>query len=138
MTFAPQILGTPPVNVEWRSSAGVIAGANEFTLTQTNLNITSAGDYTVTVSNDWGTANASARLNIFPTPHLTITDANAPVVTVHAAPEVRYWLEASADFKRWSELTDFPTNGVQTVYPNKATWFEGKRSFFRIRYESAP
>lgn len=138
VTFAPEILGTPPLNVQWSSGSGPIAGANEFTLSLTNLTFERARDYSVVASNAWGTASGVARLNIFPTPKLTITNADAPVVTVEAAPEIRYWLEASADFKRWSELTDYPTNGVQRVYPNKATWFEGMRSFFRIRYDSAP
>jgi uncharacterized repeat protein (TIGR03803 family) len=67
--------GTPPFSVQWSLNDLMIASATNTTLTITNFDVTQAGLYSVTVSNNVGQDNASRILRL----------ANSPVVRVDGA-----------------------------------------------------
>ncbi len=64
VTFSSQALGGG-LSYQWSFGASQITGATNNTLTLTNVSLADAGTYSVLVSNNLGTTNASATLTIY-------------------------------------------------------------------------
>jgi hypothetical protein len=54
--------GTAPLSYQWRFNGAAIAGATNTALNLTNLQVSNAGNYSVTVSNLYGTTNSAPAL----------------------------------------------------------------------------
>jgi alpha-tubulin suppressor-like RCC1 family protein len=64
MTMSAAAYGTPPLRYVWQFHGTNLLGATNATLTITNSQDANQGTYTVLVSNDFGTNNASAALTV--------------------------------------------------------------------------
>ena len=65
-TFSVAALGSVPLSYQWSKGATPIPGATAATLTIPELSTIDAGDYTVTVTNPYGSRTATASLSILP------------------------------------------------------------------------
>jgi len=75
VTFTANATGTPPFAYQWLFSGNPIVGATSDTLVLTNVQTSQSGAYTITVSNQTGTATSSPAM-------LTVTAAQGPTVTI--------------------------------------------------------
>ena len=64
VTFAVEATGSAPLGYQWFFGPSVIAGANSPSLLLTNVSSADSGIYTVQVSNEFGSASASATLTV--------------------------------------------------------------------------
>lgn len=81
VTFTVVAGGALPLFFQWRFNGANVAGATNATLMLTNVQSPQFGDYTVAVSNAFGSATSSvATLNLLQTP--VITQTPSPVTTV--------------------------------------------------------
>ncbi len=72
-TLTIGVLGTPPLNYQWRRDGTVIPEGTNATLVLTNVQIGQAGNYTVVVSNAFGTVTSQMAT-------LTVSESSALVV----------------------------------------------------------
>jgi len=64
-TFSVTAAGTPPLNYQWRFNGNDIQGATASTLNLVNVQASADGNYSVVVSNPYGSTNsANARLTV--------------------------------------------------------------------------
>ncbi len=64
-TFNVQAIGSAPLSYQWHFNSNDLAGATNASLILTNVQLSQAGDYSVTVSNPYGTTNSAiATLNV--------------------------------------------------------------------------
>ena len=119
-TFTVVAGGSPPLMYLWKFTGGSLAGATSSSLTITNVQMVSQGDYTVVVSNSVGAVTSSAA-------HLTLqTAAPGPFqlanwqlatgsvsfdITSPTQTNVVVW--SSTDLAHWTALsTNFSTTGT--------------------------
>jgi hypothetical protein len=79
-SFTVGLMGTQPFRYQWRFNGANISGATNATLTLTNLQVASSGNYSVQVTNLVGSViSAEAALNVFPRPTASVvaTDPSA-------------------------------------------------------------
>jgi hypothetical protein len=62
--FTVAVAGSPPFHYQWSSPSGAIAGATNATLTLTNISAASAGTYSVTITNQFGSISTNASLTV--------------------------------------------------------------------------
>jgi hypothetical protein len=67
-TFSAAVAGTSPFHYQWQHSSTNLPGATNATLVLTNVQAVNAGVYNLTVTNNIGSASASATLALLPTP----------------------------------------------------------------------
>jgi hypothetical protein len=74
--FSAAAIGSQPVTFQWKHGTNDIPGATSATLSVPDLQATDAGDYTVVVSNQYGSTNATATLTLLTPSKLaaTVTD----------------------------------------------------------------
>ncbi len=77
--FAVQASGSAPLFLQWNKDDVEIGAATNAMLTLTNVQLSHAGLYRVTVSNLWGTDSAAAQLIVLG------SDTNPPAITAHPA-----------------------------------------------------
>lgn len=65
--FSVSATGAAPLSYIWSSNGNVLAGVTGTNFTLTNATVSSAGTYSVTVSNSYGTASASWQVSLYPT-----------------------------------------------------------------------
>ncbi|MGA2241369.1 MAG: S8 family serine peptidase [Verrucomicrobiota bacterium] len=71
--FSVGATGTPPLQYQWRLNGVALTDATNTTLVVTNVHVAQTGDYSVVVSNDYGSVtSAVAVLSVMPD-HITIT-----------------------------------------------------------------
>ena len=107
--------GTPPLSYQWRRNGVNVPGANDTTLSFSNLTAANAGSYDVVVSGPGGSA----------------TSAPPAVVTVLAVPNIStalggYW---NFDEGAGSILVDQSGNGNDGAlmnYPDNTSWMPGQ------------
>ena len=68
LSFSATAAGDSPLAYQWQFNSVNVAGATNSTLSITNARTTQNGQYKVSVSNAWGTANASASLTVLLAP----------------------------------------------------------------------
>ena len=97
VTFTVQATGSPPLSYEWLFEATVINGATGPSLVLTNVTLAQEGTYTVRVSNSFGSASASALLDVTNPPSGTppTFDTHPQPQTVVAGTNVTFTAEAS-------------------------------------------
>ncbi len=78
-TFAVTATGTAPLTYQWFKDGGAISGATSPTLTLTNVQATTAGIYSVMVSNSAGNVTST------PAPLTVATTVSPPLLTVQPA-----------------------------------------------------
>ena len=68
-TFSVSVVGTTPLSFQWRLNGGPISGATQASYTRTSAQPADAGDYSVVVTNAFGTetsSNATLTVNVPP------------------------------------------------------------------------
>ncbi len=58
-SFAVQVSGTAPLSYQWSGPSGLISGATNQTFTLSNVSTNNAGNYSVTITNQFGTVTSS-------------------------------------------------------------------------------
>jgi glucose/arabinose dehydrogenase len=74
-TFSVSVSGATPLNFQWRRNGINISAPNSPTLTLTNVQAAQAGNYSVVISNSFGTATSNAAA-------LTVSGGQPPVATI--------------------------------------------------------
>jgi uncharacterized delta-60 repeat protein len=64
--FLTDVVGTEPLELQWRKNGVDVPGAVESTLTLTNAQWTDGADYTLTATNAWGSVTSSSAVLAFP------------------------------------------------------------------------
>jgi len=64
MQFSVTVAGTPPFYYQWFSNSVALAGATNALLILKNISVASAGNYAVTITNQFGSATTNASLNV--------------------------------------------------------------------------
>ena len=78
--FTASAYGFPPLNYQWQNGSGAITGATNATLQITNAQLTNAGNYSVVVSNLFGSATSSVvTLTVTVTSQYAASPTNGPV-----------------------------------------------------------
>ncbi len=78
--FTANAYGFPPLNYQWQNGSGAITGATNATLQITNAQLTNAGNYSVVVSNLFGSATSSVvTLTVTVTSQYAASPTNGPV-----------------------------------------------------------
>lgn len=57
-TFSPTVIGSSPIAYQWSKNSSPITGATNLSLTVTNTTFASAGNYTLTATNTFGSTNS--------------------------------------------------------------------------------
>ena len=78
VAFSVSASGSSPLSYQWQKNGGAIAGATAATLSLPNVTATSAGNYSVVVSNSAGSVTSSIAT-------LTVNVATAPTITSQPA-----------------------------------------------------
>ena len=103
--------GSPPFTCQWRKDGTNLPDANWSSLQLTNISLADAGNYTLVVSNSWGTIESSNAM-------LTVISSVAPVITQHprsleVAEGVNTWMSVAATGTpdpsyAWTRIGDAP------------------------------
>jgi hypothetical protein len=109
VTFSVGAAGTAPLAYQWRFNAGKISGATASSYTTNNVQTTSAGSYSVVVTNAYGSTNsANAVLTVLLPPNILIAPSCSAggVFQFHLAGAVgsNYVIEASTNLTDWIPL----------------------------------
>jgi len=88
VAFNVTATGTPPLAYQWRFAGSNILAANSATLSLTNVQFTNSGQYSVVVTNLYGTATSSNALLIVQSP--PIITANPTNVTARVGDTVTF------------------------------------------------
>lgn len=83
VTFTAAALGSQPISYQWKHGADAITGATGSSLALTDLQAADAGDYTVVVSNQYGSTNVTATLTL-------VTPSKLAAAAVDLGP-IGYW-----------------------------------------------
>ena len=115
VTFTVQVAGTAPFAYQWLYNGAPLPGATSPALSLTAVVPGQAGVYSVTISNAWGGASASAALNVI-VPGSGFVD--------HFDPDI--------DWPQWSDFGGLvlATNYGGSVSGSNALWFGGDGSRF--------
>jgi hypothetical protein len=102
-SFSVAILGGLPLSYQWQLSGTSLAGATNAALALTNIQTTDAGNYTMVVTNSWGSmTSAVATLTVLVPPGITTQPQSQAVVVGQSA---RFSVSASGTVPfsyRWS------------------------------------
>jgi alpha-tubulin suppressor-like RCC1 family protein len=91
--FSVGAVGTPPLMYEWQFTGTNILGATNASLSLTNVQAANAGQYTVTVTNLYGSAISNCNLTVTPTkPFVTVSPEN---ITMIASATVSFTAKAT-------------------------------------------
>ena len=78
--FTANAYGFPPLNYQWQNSSGAMAGATNAALSITNAQLTNAGNYSVMVSNPFGSVTSSVvTLTVTVSSQYAASPTNGPV-----------------------------------------------------------
>lgn len=106
VTFTVQAEGSAPLFLQWRKGGVPIYGATNATLLLTNVRLSDAGLYRVSVSNPWGAReSATAQLTVVPAPIPPSLLTQPQPVTTNAGATVMFTVTASGAaplFYSWS------------------------------------
>jgi uncharacterized protein YdaL len=124
VSFSVVAAGTAPLGYQWQFGAAPLSGATNATLSLANVSTTNAGTYTVTVTNLYGSTNASATLTVGVPPSITTapksvtatngTTATFSVVAAGTAPLSYQWQLGAANLSGATNATLSLAN-VQTT-----------------------
>jgi uncharacterized protein YpmS len=79
-SFSVAAGGTAPLSYQWNFSGAAVSAATNATLTLSDVQTTQAGNYTVVVSNSWGSVtSAVAALTVYVPPEITTQPKSQPV-----------------------------------------------------------
>src|SRR5262249_39009982 len=138
-SFSVIAQGVPPPSYQWFKDGAPIAGANAATLTLTNVQLNSAGSYSVTVTNTSGSVTSNpATLTVFSRGNLIAQQPQSQVVNIggsstftgvaHGGRPINYRLRKNGgDITTAKYLTLTPANvqppdtGVYTVLVTSGT-----------------
>jgi DNA-binding beta-propeller fold protein YncE len=120
VTFSVGVIGTAPFSYQWNSNNVAVSGATNATLTLTNVSLSASGNYSVLVTNTFGSAlSINAVLTVLPAivltqPASSITATGAVLngsVTL-ASDETVVWFEwgTDANYGNIAGVTTVPGN----------------------------
>jgi hypothetical protein len=109
VTFSVGAAGTAPLSYQWRFNAGNISGATASSYTANNVQTTSAGSYSVVVTNAYGSTNsANAVLTVLLPPKILIAPSYSAggvfQFNLAGAAGSNYVIKASTNLSDWIPL----------------------------------
>lgn len=120
--FAVDVRGSQPMSYQWKHGTEVIPGATSATLVLPDLQLVDAGDYTVVVTNPYGSQEASTSL-------IVMTPSKYTAAIVDAGPVGHWRLDETAGttaYDYWGGHDGTPTAGVTPdVAGPRPTAFKG-------------
>jgi hypothetical protein len=117
-TFAVSATGTEPLNYQWRFNTRAIPEATQSSYTVVGVQLTNAGEYAVTVTNEDGVVQSStAALTVLPLVLIEFTNiamlGDRHVRLAGRGDVGTYLIEFAANLTNWQELISVPcTNGA--------------------------
>jgi alpha-tubulin suppressor-like RCC1 family protein len=130
VTFTVYAVGTPPLSYQWNFNGNILLGATNFSLSLTNVQLTNAGVYSVTVTNIYGTPVVTNASLLVQMPQFDTSPANMFMssqgfnfqldgLTGHGAVVIF----ASTDLLTWLPIfTNPPTTGAMQVLDTNAVY----------------
>jgi hypothetical protein len=124
VVFNVSALGDPPLHYQWLKDVTPIGGATGSSLVLTNLQFTNAGNYSVVVTNSFGSTTSSNA-------YLTVNSAGVSValysgITIDAAVGLTYGIQYTTNLNHtngWRGLTNVTLSGATGLWvdPQPAT-----------------
>ncbi len=138
--FSVVVAGTAPFTYQWLFNTTNISGANTNSLSVANVSPADVGNYSVTVSNLFGSVTSgNALLTILATPNSPVINLGASGggfnVSFNSQLGFNYFIEYKDDLgdSAWSQLTNAPGTGAPMTL-DVAPSGGGKR-FYRVRVQ---
>jgi autotransporter-associated beta strand protein len=135
-SFAANAVGTPPLTYQWYFTTNAVNGAQGKTLTLLNTTAANAGDYTLVVTNFYGsTTSAVATLTLLPPPAIgSQLASNGFQLSGLTIPGITYVVQASTDLTNWTIIftNRADTNGFLLF--NDPTSTTNPIRFFRLLF----
>ena len=112
VTFAVSATGSGPLGYQWRLNGANLAGANNASLSLTDVQTTNAGAYDVVISNAAGLATSEpANLTVRPSPAWFLSVAmlsnNQALMVFAGVPGQDYVIQASTNLVAWTAISVF-------------------------------
>jgi hypothetical protein len=134
-TLSTSVLGWAPFAYQWSFADSILPDATNSSLSLTNIQLTDAGLYLVTITNVAGSVTSSVNLQVYssPTPMMqtpTLSSNGQMQVSIAGVPGFHYAIESSTNLVDWIPLTTnvspysfietntgfFPQNYYRAVY----------------------
>jgi autotransporter-associated beta strand protein len=136
-SFAANAVGTPPLSYQWYfNENAAISSAQNKTLSVVNTTASNAGDYTVVVTNIYGsTTSAVATLTLLPPPAISSQlTSNGFQLSGLTIPGITYEVQASTNLTNWTIIftNRADTNGFLLF--NDPTSATNPIRFFRLLF----
>jgi hypothetical protein len=146
VSFTVAATGAAPLTYQWRkdgsdlTNSPTVSGVTGDTLNLAALNADGAGDYSVRVSNPWGTTNSlPATLVVEPPPamNLEVLGSGGLLLSALTLPTLTYVVEQASQLR-----APIPWQGIQTNTVEAGGWirftngFEGPEHYFRLVFPS--
>ncbi|MEI6569367.1 MAG: immunoglobulin domain-containing protein, partial [Verrucomicrobiota bacterium] len=144
-TFGVQATGTAPLSYQWRFNGtelvngGRISGATDSILTFTNIQTTDAGNYTVVVTNAYGSVTSSiAVLTLVSAPNFTLTTSGAGLPQLHLSGVAGTYcdIQKSTNLVNWTLIGRAVVGAVIDLNQIDPAWHTSPRGFFRVAVAS--
>jgi hypothetical protein len=142
--FTLAATGAAPLTYQWRkdgsdlTNSPTVSGVTGDTLNLTALNGASAGDYSVRVSNPWGTTNSlPAALVVEPPPvlNLELLDSGGLLLSALTLPTLTYVVEQASQLGAPIVWQKIQTNTVEAGGWIRFTdGFDGPERYFRLLF----
>ena len=109
VVFGVGVSSATPCTYQWLFNGAPISGATNLTLLLTNLNLSQAGNYSVTVSNAVGGVTSAGALLTLPTPptlnaQMTPGGLQINISSLYAPAQIQF----STNLTSWQTLTNLP------------------------------
>ena len=129
VTLVGQGIGSLPVSYQWLKNGEPITGATEATLAFNSIQESAEGEYSVRVSNEWGTAtSASAKVTVYqPIAGLFSTGVdNSGVAMASGAVDAHYQLIENPDVSSTDTIVEGLLPGAWMQYNSTSGWIGPK------------
>ena len=131
--FNPLVAGMPPFSYQWQFNSNNVSGATNATLTLTNVQPADAGNYSVVVTNVFGTATSSnALLTVIPV--ITATQVSGSLILSWPASDSGFNLESTDNLTtpNWTAVgASVTTDGITDTVTISIS---GTQQFYRLHH----
>jgi len=131
--FTVTAAGSVPLSYQWLKDNAPIGGASESSLVLTNLQLTNAGNYSVVVTNAYGsTASSNAYLTMNPA---GVSLALYPGVTIDGVVGLTYGIQYTTDLSNtnsWKGLVNVPLSAPTMLWFDTQPAMSQPQRYYRV------